>query len=331
MPIEESWKRKILVSKELFKHGEQHSSHNTQLNKLAAIAAIHNSIEIMLKAIADYLQVQVKGGNDPKFDDLINAIDTKLTQDGKTGLPYKIEMRNLNRIRNLALHQAILPSDDSIVENKVSARHFLIESTQKYFGYDFEKLSKIEFVKSQDVQTLLEIASINVNCETYFCSQVPAKLAFMIALTSVADIFPGDFRTKYYSRGFTSELAKQTMERIDFTSTRTAIDQLYDLLLNEIKETKATVAILTLGYSLEQIRRFEEISSHISFEIGGVTFPSGTGKTNNEEDKEKSRWYLNLITDIVIDLETTGIELKLPEKYIEWNKRIMESKGHLYH
>jgi len=94
--------RRLLLAKQLFLHGIDHSEKAGSLNKMIAIHNLHNAVEIVLRAIFLHFEIRPEKELNIGFENMLAEIDRYSdfkSQDIK--LPYRQEMRNLNKYATL--------------------------------------------------------------------------------------------------------------------------------------------------------------------------------------------------------------------------------------
>lgn len=95
--------RRLLLAKQLYLHGLDHSNKAGVLNNMIAVHNLHNAIEIALKAIISHHDIRIdKPPYRINFEDMLQAIDSHPAfKDEEIKLPYRKEVTNLNQYRNL--------------------------------------------------------------------------------------------------------------------------------------------------------------------------------------------------------------------------------------
>jgi hypothetical protein len=112
--------RRLLLAKQLYLHGLDHSKKAGALNKMIAVHNFHNAIEIALRAIILYYEIRAEKQLNIEFEVMLSDIDNHQDfKDQGIKLPYRQDLRNLNQLRNLVQHHALEPEDSSMEDWRV--------------------------------------------------------------------------------------------------------------------------------------------------------------------------------------------------------------------
>ncbi len=98
--MEQAVVRRLMLSKEFFRHALGRSEMSGALNKMIAVHNFHISIEITLRAIMLHHQIRTEKTLNIDFETMLSEIDNHppFKQSGQK-LPYRQELRNLTPIR----------------------------------------------------------------------------------------------------------------------------------------------------------------------------------------------------------------------------------------
>jgi hypothetical protein len=84
---------------------------------------------------------------------------------GPKKLPYRTEMSSLNNARVLYKHHGVLPAPAEAERLSVLAHRFLVETTQEFFGMDFDQMSEVDLVAIVDCRDSLRSAEVELKNE----------------------------------------------------------------------------------------------------------------------------------------------------------------------
>jgi hypothetical protein len=121
--------RRLLLSKQLYLHGLDHSRKPGASNKMISIHNFHNAIEIALRAIILRYEIssKKKSNVDMRFEEMLNEIDNYpgfRDPDPPRRLPFRPEMQDSNRLRNRVQHRVYKPEASAMDDWRAFTRHF---------------------------------------------------------------------------------------------------------------------------------------------------------------------------------------------------------------
>ena len=149
--------KRIVLAKALHSAGESAcASRNDQMLFTKGILLLHDAAESVLGAIADQLGANLTGNRNYYLLDYYNLIKSADSQNRQ--VPYIIQMRNLNILRNNAKHQGILPDPKSNAHVPSIVYALIDESCQTYLGLDFSSVSLKSLIKNKEVLEYIEQA-----------------------------------------------------------------------------------------------------------------------------------------------------------------------------
>jgi len=136
--------RRLILSKQLYLHGLEHSNTSGDLNKMIAIHNFHNAIEISLRSIILAYEIRAEKQLNIDFETMLNEIDNyNKFKEKEMKLPYRQELRNLNQLRNMVQHHAVIPESSTMDDWRVFTKRFLSKAFEQYFNNEFDKISYI--------------------------------------------------------------------------------------------------------------------------------------------------------------------------------------------
>ncbi len=106
--------KRLLLAKKLYLHGCEHAYANDRISRLLTIHHFDNSVEIVLKCIANKKKLKPKGKYF-YFDELVENIKN---------LPYQDHIKGLHNVRNNVQHNADIPDKEVIIKYKVYVLDF---------------------------------------------------------------------------------------------------------------------------------------------------------------------------------------------------------------
>lgn len=327
-------KRRLLIAKEFYLHGLQHSESIDSLSKIITIHNFHNAVEIVLKAIILTFNIRSEQQLNINFNQLINAVNNFPDfKDKNRSLPYLNDIVTLNKLRNFAQHQAIDPPGTAIDEYKVITKKFLEIVSQEYFRINFDTLNRSDFIADETIQKLIDIAIKNIGNEDYFDCIIPAKLAFICAIMSVEKYLPVNYLAKNFharnipafnvSSGDSLEV-RGTKRSFEIANLIQAFDTLYQTLYEKIEDVEYLSIILSTGINILEYKRFTSMSNTISFAIGGKAYAN---IPENEPTKQDLVWFTEFVLKIIINWQLAGIDFSIPNTLKNAVEKVIESGG----
>lgn len=236
-----------MVAKQFYLHALEHSSFISDVDKMIAIHNFHNAIEIVLKAIVYYYNVPLSDKFDPKFPKLIEDIDKHLKPKG-VELPFYKQLGMLNTYRNQVQHNAYEPEESMMSEWQVFTHNFLADTYQKYFGIDFEKLSRLDLVESDLLRSILEKSSEFITLGSFTESVVLCSEILLRTIDN--DIFGNDHDLIHFTYAFFDSEPDSSDNQTQFAMS----------VSRHIQAIELQLEILSLGGDLLRFNRFKQIA-----------------------------------------------------------------------
>ena len=332
----------LIISKQIFLHGIEHSKKSGQINRMIAIHNIHNSIEILLRGI---LYTSDKKFSDYKFDDLIGEANVVYRNKVGKEFPLMMKMKSLNSQRNMVQHDADDPSENVVEKYSIFTRSFLDEIYQNFYNLDFDEISMINFIENEDIRKLLSLAKDNIP-ENINKSIVFLKRAYFWGISNIFNIFITDFTSNYFPG---------TLNWFDDFVTYEDLEEMKKLNGFSINTLKFQQSNKKHMYKKSFIHLFEGFENHLgnyfSIVASGLdlfeysNFKKAIEKwniifsSNNSEKRIAIYWpkkpqeifsnerlgeLLNYVTETLYDIQAKGIEMKIREDYIEFFRILTE-------
>lgn len=147
--------RRLVLAKVLHRAGEAAcANRNDQMVFAKGILLLHDAVEAALGAVADHLHARLTGNK--YLLDYYKLIEKTDTQ--KRIVPYRIQMRNLNTLRNDVKHQGILPDIKSNVHFPITVHSLITDICRTYLGLDFSSVSFKSLIRDKEIQNCINQA-----------------------------------------------------------------------------------------------------------------------------------------------------------------------------
>lgn len=308
--------RKLLLAKQLYFHGLEHSNNAGMLDKMIAVHHFHNAIEIVLKAIILHFDIRLEKQLNIDFPTMVSDIDKyKAFKEKGLVLPYQREILNLNQHRNLIQHHGTEPASSTVEDLRVITKQFLIDVYKDYFDKSLDELSAIDLVDNHILRELLRISLASIIESKFGKSVILSAMAFEWARRAISDFLPDENILSTFFRvpreckiDHFEDILKKFEEKVD--------DNLY------------FVALLSSGVKLVDYRQLQTIAPNINFSCTGR--PIGVHWRKSMPDENKARWLHNFIVTTMIHWQTIGLELCIPERCKNAMEEIIKERGSRY-
>lgn len=303
--------RRLLIAKQLFQHGYEHSTTEGALNKMIAVHNFHNSIELVLKAILLHYEIQQNKIFNTTFVKMLDEIDKhKYFIDRNIRIPLRQQLYDLNQMRNLIQHSGNEPERSSMEQWRVLTHSFLKQSVRIYFDSDFEDISSIDLINDGSIKELLTKSLDCLKDGNLLYSLIFSKTAYEFAQANLLNFLPSvwfsplsldlkDRRSKSNVGRVVSELQDASMASLLFSLSLWA-----GIHPNDIKKVSRILGMVNV--------RFFDSGSH---DIIISEMP---------EDENSVRWVYNFIVDHIVHLQTLGVEISTTKQDHTATNRIVE-------
>jgi hypothetical protein len=292
--------RRLLLAKQLYLHGLDHSNRMDALNKMISIHNFHNAIEIVLRAILLQYEIRSDKQLNIEFEVMLNEIDNHQPfKDTGIRLPYRQELRNLNQLRNLVQHHATEPPSSTMEEWRVFTRGFLEQVCQSHFNLEFDKLSSLDLIEDVNLRELLRLSLSSIQEQNFKKSLRLAKIAFEWADEVVMNLLPNE-----------APLGNSLFSRFHPFKDEDLL-RVFSKLIERSRKAEYYIALLSTGVSLPDYKRFESSTEWL---IGPKSNPS----------EETARWVHNFVVNIIINWQILGLNPRLSSWNAEVVKKIVE-------
>ena len=298
--------RQLLIAKNLFLHGLEHSNNDSDLDKIIAVHNFHNAIELALKAIV--LNYEIRTGQSIiNFEALLKLIDDHEDfKKRKQRLPYRRELSSLNQTRNMVQHDGLAPETSKMEMWRVITKNFLVNIFDEYFGCNFDEISSITLIDDSHLRQLIELAFSKLSEGAWFDAAAISELAFTWGSANIYESIPDQkMNSPYYV--------------IKGSNSRTTID--LTEIENRIKSVEQLVAILSNGISLKDYNKFKVITPKYTF------LSDGSYRSNRTKDVtgEQAKWIHDFVVNSIINWQLSGLKPSLAERVIPFYEAFVES------
>ena len=296
---------RLMLSKSLYQHGLEHSMQSSALDKMIAVHNFHNAIEIMLRTIILHCEIRPEKELNITFENMLNEID----KNAETKLPYRQQIMNLNNLRNLVQHHAVEPQSATMDEWRVYSKDFLVKTFNQYFGISFDELSLIDFIKDENLCSILKEANAKLDEGAWQDSIIQSKVAFIHASKSITKFLPPHFHPSPLSRipacrpQILSEYSKDCKNIIKWQFEQ--IDKKIEELYKGFNEKQFYSVILSTGVRISDLKKFYEIKPivNLSINMSPIAFSNGSCST-----EEESQWILDFVLRTIMKWQLLGLE-----------------------
>jgi len=299
MALEKSTTRRLLLAKQLFLHGLDHSHRLNPLDKMVAIHNFHNALEITLRAIMLDFEIRAEKQLNIEFETMLSEIgQSDAVKNRGLKLSYRQELRNLNNLRNMVQHHGVEPEASTMEDWRVFTGRFLKGTFHEFFGVNFDELTTIEFISDPDLKALLNRSKHFLEEHRWIDSILFSKVAFEAASASLHDFLPSEgFNSSFF---VTSGLRH---DGLDMHSLQREIESIF----KRIRKAELFSAVISSGVPVADYKRLEGRSPNVVFTIGGN--PVAQSRNPDEYDTEEdARWAFNLCCDAILNWQTMGMQ-----------------------
>lgn len=307
--------RKLLLAKQLYLHGLEHSNNAGMLDKMIAVHNFHNAIEIVLKAIVLHFDIRPEDQLGIDFRIMINEINKhKVFKEKGLALPYQREILNLNQHRNLIQHHGTEPASSTIEDSRVITKQFLIDVYKDYFDKSFDELTVVDMIDDYILRELLRISSESLIELKFRKSVILSTVGFEWARRAISDFLPDENILSAFLR----------------VPSECKIEHLEDILKRfeeKVDNNLHFATLLSSGVKLVDYKQFQTITPVVNFTTTGrphVHFRSSL------PDEKKARWLHNFVVNTVIHWQSIGLKLGIPERCQNAMEEIIRERGVRY-
>lgn len=315
--------RRLLLAKQLYLHGLEHSYNKGSLNKMISIHNFHNAIEITLRAIFLQYEIRAEKQLNIEFEAMLNEVDNfyLFKKSGKR-LPYRQELRNLNQLRNMVQHHAVEPETSTMEDWRVFTKRFLIEAFKDYFDKSFDSISSLDLIADDNLRKLLEISGNYLKNKDIVQCVINAKVAFEYAIQKILNEVTHKNFHRLSGFNINQSLDNPMIGYIDDT-----IKEINANIYESIKETKHFLVMLSIGIELAEYKKIEKLTPKVKLSSNGYPHLTQTNKIDSLED---ATWMYHFTTNCITHWQLLDLEPALPTWSVKgFNKYIDEQQTRL--
>lgn len=310
--------RRLLLSKQLYLHGLEHSNKTGGLNKMIAIHNFHNAIEIALRAILLHYEIRSDKQLNIEFEVMLNEIDNhKVFREKGIKLPYRQELRTLNQLRNLVQHHATEPESATMDDWRVFTRRFLEQVCQAYFDLKFDSLSPLDMIEDKYLKELLRLSFSSIEEHNLKRSLRLATAVFEWAGAGISSFISAE-------RLLNSSFDHPYLPR-EFSELKEAFGK----LAQRSRRAEYHIALLSSGVSLWDYKTFESSTPSIDFD--SIGYPIGdlffVEQRKPEPDEETARWVYDFVVTTIVRWQVLGLAPTVPEWGREGTEKLIKECG----
>ena len=307
--------RRLLLAKQLYEHGLDHSNKAGPLNNMIGVHNFHNAIEIVLRGIFLHYEIRADKQLNIEFETMLNEIDRhEAFRDKGIRLPYRQELRILNQVRNALQHHAVEPAPSAMEDYRVFTRRFLEQACQVYFEVEFDSLSQLDMIEDAELRELLRLSLLSIEEHKFGKSLALSKLAFEWASMAVWSFLPRkDFHI------FRLLATRPSAQFRDY-------EKCLKTLANDVRNAEYYAALLSTGVSAVDYRRFESSTPWVML-YGNVLPAEQWGLNKMETDEETARWVHGFVVGTIVRWGVSGLGPSVPDESKEEARRMIREAG----
>jgi len=177
---------RIVYAKYLFWQGNDNLDKSTQFSEGIAVLNYQDSVEMVLRAIGEYLQAPIK--DKTTFDGIIDLIEGSDRNKENYKFQYRSSLSQLNKSRVGFKHYGLLPIEDDVQKFSRDIESFYKTIIPVFFKISYESISLINLVKKQRVKNYLEIAKKNIRSNDFKESIIASAKAFHLLFVNIRDM-----------------------------------------------------------------------------------------------------------------------------------------------
>jgi hypothetical protein len=317
---EKTNQRRLLLAKQLFQHGLEHSQKSDPLDKMIAVHNFHNAIEITIKAIMLFFEIRSEKQLNLDFESMLNAVDKFddfKVKDRK--LPYRQEIRNLATARNMVQHGGVEPEKSSTENWHVFTKRFLEITFKDYFELEFDEMSSVSLIQDSRLLKLMEKANKNLLDGNWLDSIKLARLAFEYSICAITNFLKIDrrgsnqFNINSYRFNGSNNLPGEFFR---------AMEELYE----DLKQNQEMLLLQqATGIGIIDYNRLDSIFPKVNIAMNGT--PHFYSIRSNANDNEDAFWMFEFATNNIISWQLNGLNPKVPEQAIAGCDEFLEQEN----
>lgn len=262
----------------------------------ASILTFHDSAEFFLQIASEHLNV---GKKQPNFMDYWDLFSETF---GEDKFPQKEAMRRLNKARVALKHSGTLPSKLDIEAFRAATTLFLQEATRLVFEIDFNEISLIEYVPSEEARNHLKEAEKLCLASNFDDALVEVALAFEKMISEYEeDKRDLGFGSPFF---FGNDMTFMSSFHMGLNGSEFRdIARFVDNVKESIEAMQRAVKILALGLDYKKYSKFKRLLPYVSRVLSGdYVVQKRAGGRGPEPDEKYVRFCIDYVIDSAIKL-----------------------------
>lgn len=276
----------LILAKSLYLHGCDFAKSQDEINRLLAVHAFDNAVEIMLKAIATKKNIQVPSGKkDWGFYDLTDKVAAESQ--------YKIQIEGLHEQRNRAQHHADVPDFSAVSKYQGYVGDYIKESLENDFGISFDDLSRAVLIKNEELRKKVKEAENAFTENNYQECLLACQNALSMAVFDISDIFTlaGELSGHFAGKEFAETIKETYPQKFKGGETH--------LLAKSLKS-----GFIGLGQAVTAMQFFDSL--RIDF-LKHQRAVKNIDNLSREELKEEARSSINFVLNLLMKWQGEGV------------------------
>ena len=258
----------------------------------------HDSVELFLVLAGEHLNANFN--KQTKFEQYFELVDEKLSG---TKLLGQARMRSLNEARVGLKHHFNLPDSKQIDMFQSSVMSFFEDNTPLLFGVEFQSISMVDLVQSQDAVRSLKAATTYTEQANYDEAIRSIALAFSQLLRDYEMSKLGGRRHSpfFFGESFVFESA------FNIGVKDQKLGAYIDKVKKSIEALQGAVRILSMGIDYQRYSKFKWLTPAVSWMYGGNADVSKPPHPPVSE--EDCIFCFNFVIDTALRLQEFDYEL----------------------
>lgn len=287
--------KKLFLVKQLYQRAILNSNSSNSADKIIAIILFDLSTETMLNTILSALDPAKVPAR--YFGDLINQIDTLMTNRSLGNLPDGANILRVHDIRNDAQHDARDPSENDLSDCSTYTRNFLNKITNQVWSIDFQDIRLTDLIKNPDMRDYLIKAEESFQNEDYPSTVKNACIGFEKSLGMIEEPIVG--RAPFFGNTLvvTDSFARDFKPSDEYTKG--------------IENMRKTLSFLALNLNYMDYLKFKQITGIPLWSIGNID-PHDFINQKSDITKSDAEFVISFAINGIISMESKVGDLEKP-------------------
>jgi len=287
-------KKRLLLVKQIFRHGKIHKDSKSYLGRMLAIHHFDFAIEMFLKAIGAELKADIKPGLN--FKKTWEVVNKKYLEKYGEELILKNEINSLRRARNSVQHDAMIPSSEDLEQFEAHTITFFDHILDKIHGCSLSDIKLIEMIKCEKLVEYMGKAQEMIDQGKYTTSVLYSSMAFTYTEALAIKMLMGA-NTSFGVTYLTSHLNSQISEGME-------------KIREELNSLHEKIALLALNIDYSKYMKFikKKIPTYHYWDddkliVEHLLTAPIFGTIEELRSKEDAEFCYNFVLDFIIDME----------------------------